>query len=90
MDESRRTKPIDFLNSEVADILAESASSSDPLYLMDGDQPRLVLLDARVFAQFEEQMALLRVLALGQNEIEQGKFREAEAVLAELEQEDRQ
>ena len=90
MDRSRRTKPIDFLKSEVADILAEAAASSDPLYLIDGDGPRLVLLDAGVFAQYEEQIALLRVLALGQKEIEQGKFRDADAVLAELEQEDRQ
>jgi PHD/YefM family antitoxin component YafN of YafNO toxin-antitoxin module len=84
MDGSRRTKPIDFLKNDIADILAEAAASSEPLYLTEGDQPRLVLLDASLFAQYEEQIALLKVLSLGQKEIAQGKFRDAEAVFAEF------
>lgn len=70
MDGSRRSKPIDYLKNDVANILAEAAASSERLYLTKGNQPRLVLLDAGAFSQYEERIALLKVLALGQKEIE--------------------
>jgi PHD/YefM family antitoxin component YafN of YafNO toxin-antitoxin module len=90
MNESRRTKPIDFIKSDTAAVMAEVSASGEPLYLVDGGEPRLVLLDVEEFARMEEQLALLKLLAQGREEIAQGRFRDAESVFAELDREDQQ
>lgn len=87
MDEKPRTRPLEFLSNTVDEIVAEVSASAAPLYLLDGGAPRLVLLDAAAFAELEERVALLKLLLQGEREISQGKFRDFEAVFAELEQE---
>lgn len=47
-------------------------------------------MDAKSDEEREEMLALLKVLALGNRDIEQGRFRSAEDVFAELDQADPQ
>jgi len=44
--------------------------------------------DAQFHQQPEETLALLKLLALGGRDIEQGRFRDAETVIADLDKED--
>ncbi len=46
----------------------------------------LVVMDVKSFEEQENTLALLKILALGKREIEQGQFRDAEDVFATLEQ----
>ena len=41
-------------------------------------------MDIRSFEEREETLALLKALAIGNREIEQGKFRDAEDVFTEI------
>jgi len=41
-------------------------------------------MDVKSYEEQEQTLALLKILALGNREIEQGKFRDAEDVFAEL------
>jgi hypothetical protein len=45
-------------------------------------------MDVRSHEEHEATLALLKVLALGNREIEQGQFRSADKVFAELDPED--
>ena len=45
-------------------------------------------MDVKSYEEQEETLALLKILALGNREIEQGKFRDAEDVFAELDKAD--
>ena len=45
-------------------------------------------MDVRSFEEQEETLALLKILALGNREIELGKFRDAKDVFAELDKAD--
>lgn len=43
-------------------------------------------MDVKSYEEQEETLALLKILALGNREIEQGKFRDTEDVFAELDE----
>ncbi|MFZ4626327.1 MAG: hypothetical protein ACOYNF_19100 [Rhodoferax sp.] len=50
----------------------------------------LVVTDVQSFEQRENTLALLKILVLGNREMEQGEFQDAEAVFAELDLQDAQ
>lgn len=47
-------------------------------------------MDVKSFEEHENRLALLKILAMGNQEIEHGKFRDAEAVFADLDKADLQ
>jgi PHD/YefM family antitoxin component YafN of YafNO toxin-antitoxin module len=53
-------------------------------------EAKLVVMDVKSFEEQEDTMALLKLLAMGNREIEEGKFREAEDVFADLDRADHQ
>ncbi|KPG93705.1 hypothetical protein AEQ67_24870 [Pseudomonas sp. RIT-PI-q] len=53
-------------------------------------EAKLVVMDVKSFEEQEDTMALLKLLAMGHREIEEGKFQDAEDVFAELDKADRQ
>lgn len=86
MADTIRKKPLDFLKNDTSTVMAEVAASPEPLFLTEEGRARLALLDADRFLMLEEQLALLTVLAQGQQEIAQGRYRDVDAAFAELEQ----
>ena len=57
------------------------------LITQNGEAKRVVM-DVKSYEEQEETLALLKILALGNREIEQGKFRDAEDVFADLDNTD--
>jgi PHD/YefM family antitoxin component YafN of YafNO toxin-antitoxin module len=53
-------------------------------------EAKLVVMDVKSFEEQEDTMALLKLLAMGNREIEEGKFRDAEDVFADLDKADHQ
>ena len=47
-------------------------------------EAKLIVMDVKTYEEQEETLALLKILALGNREIELGKFRDIEDVFAEL------
>ncbi|MFA5825106.1 MAG: hypothetical protein WC825_03925 [Gallionellaceae bacterium] len=56
----------------------------EPLLITQDGEAKLVVMDIKSYEEQEQTLALLRMLALGNKEVEQGKFRDAEDVFAEL------
>ena len=84
MNISNQIKPISYLKSHTAQIVKELASSREPMVITQNGEARLVVMDVQSFEQRENTLALLKILALGQREIEQGAFEDAEAVFLEI------
>lgn len=89
MKYSTQVKPISYLKSHAAEIVKEISESREPMLITQNGEAKLVVMDVRSFEENEEILALLKILALGKHEIEKGRFRSAEEVFAELENEDR-
>jgi prevent-host-death family protein len=83
---STQIKPISYLKSHTAEIVKNLSISREPLLITQNGEAKLVILDIKSYENWEESLALLKLLALGNHEIEQGKFRDAEAVFAELDE----
>ena len=87
---SSQIKPISYLKSHTAEIVKTLTESREPLVITQNGEAKLVVMDVKSFEEQEDAMALLKLLAMGNREIEEGKFRDAEDVFAELDKADHQ
>ncbi len=85
---STQVKPISYLKSHAAEIIKDISENREPMLITQNGEAKLVVMDVKSFEEQEEMLALLKVLALGNREIEQGKFRDADDVFAELDKAD--
>jgi prevent-host-death family protein len=88
MKYSTQVKPISYLKSHTAEIVRELTESREPLLITQNGEARLVVMDVRSWEEQAETLAMLKLLALGNREIEQGRFRPAAEVFAELDRDD--
>ncbi len=58
------------------------------MLITQNGEAKLVGMDVRSHEEYEETLALLKLLALGNREIEQGNFRSAAEVFAEMDHQD--
>lgn len=87
---SSQIKPISYLKSHAAEIVKTITETREPLIITQNGEAKLVVMDVKSFEEQEDTMALLKLLAMGNREIEEGKFRDAEDVFAELDRVDHQ
>ena len=85
---SSQIKPISYLKSHTAEIVKTLTESREPLVITQNGEAKLVVMDVKSFEEQEDTMALLKLLAMGNREIEEGKFRDAEDVFADLDKVD--
>lgn len=81
---STQVKPISYLKSHAAEIIDSITENREPMLITQNGEAKLVVMDVKSYEEQEETLALLKILALGNREIEQGRFRPADDVLAEL------
>ena len=86
---STQVKPISYLKSHAAEIVKDITANREPMLITQNGEAKLVVMDVKSYEEQEETLALLKILALGNREIEQGKFRSAKDVFDDLDQVDR-
>jgi prevent-host-death family protein len=84
MKPSTQVKPISYLKNHAAEIASTLAESGEPLLITQNGEARLVVMDVAAWEQQEQTLALLKILALGNRDIEAGAFRDASRVLDDL------
>ena len=87
---STQIKPISYLKSHAAQIVKELGESRQPLVITQNGEATMVVIDVKSYEERENTLALLKLLAIGNSQIEQGKFQDAEDVFANLEKIDLQ
>ena len=85
---STQVKPISYLKSHAAEIVKDITENREPMLITQNGEAKLVVMDVKSFEEQEQTLALLKILALGNREIEQGKFRDVEDMFAELDKAD--
>ncbi|QQX83202.1 type II toxin-antitoxin system Phd/YefM family antitoxin [Cupriavidus necator] len=86
---STQVKPISYLKSHAAEIVKDISESGEPMQITQNGEAKLVVMDVSSYERQEETLALLKLLAMGSRDIEQGRFRDADDVFADLDKEDR-
>lgn len=81
---SSQVKPISYLKANAAEVLIHLAEQREPLVITQNGEAKAVLQDVASFEETQETLALLKVLAIGNQEIEAGKVKPAAEVIARL------
>ena len=81
---SSQVKPISYLKANAAEILTTLTEQREPLVITQNGEAKAVLQDVASFEETQETLALLKILALGNQEIAAGKVKPAADVIARL------
>jgi len=69
---SRQIKPISYLKANAADVLRELEEQRKPLIITQNGEAKAVLQDVASYEETQETLALLKILALGSQQVERG------------------
>lgn len=78
---SAQVKPISYLKANAAEVLLDLAENREPMVITQNGEAKAVLQDVASFEQTQETLALLKLLALGNQDIEAGRTKPARAVV---------
>jgi len=81
---SSQIKPISYLKAHAAEIVRELGEKREPLVITQNGEAKVVIQDIESYEQTQETMALLKILALGTRQIEEGKVQPAKDVIKRL------
>jgi prevent-host-death family protein len=81
---STQVRPVSYLKANAADVLADLNERRAPVLITQNGQARAVLVDVVSFEETQETLALLKILALGQREIEAGETVDARSAIAAI------
>lgn len=71
---SNNIRPISYLKEKTTAIIREITETREPMVITQNGNATFIVQDIKSFEQTQETMALLKILALGQSEIMNGKF----------------
>jgi prevent-host-death family protein len=84
MKYSTQIKPISYLKANAAEVVRWLAEQREPMVITQNGEAKMVIQDVASFEETQETMALLKILALGNRQIEEGKVVPAADVIKRL------
>lgn len=81
---ARQIKPISYLKSHAAEIVRTLGDKQHPLIITQNGEAKVVVQDIASYEQTQETLAFLKILALGNRQIEEGKIQPADEVIKRL------
>jgi prevent-host-death family protein len=81
---SSQVKPISYLKANAAEVLSHLADQREPLIITQNGEAKAVLQDIASFEETQETLALLKILALGNQDVAAGKIKPVADVIARL------
>ncbi len=72
---STQIKPISYLKANAAEILQDLADRRQPMVITQNGEAKAVLQDVASYEQTQETLALLKILALGNQQLSQGRVK---------------
>ena len=81
---STQVKPVSFLKAHASEIVRTLGDRGEPLVITQNGEAKVVLQDIDSFETTQDTMALLKILALGNRQIEAGQVESAADAIARL------
>ncbi len=81
---STNIKSISYIKANAANVLDRLAEDREPMLITQNGEARAVLLDVQSYEDTQETLALLKLLALGQQDIAAGRTRPVADVIERL------
>ena len=74
MKMSEQIKPISYLKAHAAEIVRDMVRERGPLFITQNGEAKVVIQDIASYQQTQQTMAMLKILALGNRQIEDGNI----------------
>ncbi len=84
MKMSQQIKPISYLKAHAAEIVRNLVREKEPLFITQNGEAKVVIQDIESYEQTQQTMSMLKILALGNRQIEDGKVQTVSDVVARL------
>ena len=81
---SNRVKPISYLKANAPKVIEELEQGAPPLIITVNGEAKAILQDIESYEKTQETLSLLKILAMSQKSVAEGKVYPAEEVFAEL------
>lgn len=81
---SSQVKPISYLKANAAEVLHRLSEEREPLIITQNGEAKAVIQDVASYEETQETLALLKILALGNQDIEAGRVRPLAEVVSRL------
>ena len=81
---SRQIRPISYLKAHAAEIVRNLTEQQEPMVITQNGEAKVVIQDIESYEQTQQTMALLKILALGMRQVEEGNVLPAENVIKRL------
>ncbi|UZK66876.1 type II toxin-antitoxin system Phd/YefM family antitoxin [Sphingomonas sp. M1-B02] len=81
-----RIKPISYFKANAAEVMLDLADTREPMVITQNGEAKAVIQDIASYQEVQETLALLKILALGERDIREGKYRPFREVIAEMKQ----
>jgi prevent-host-death family protein len=79
-----RVKPISYVKANAADLIRELKENGEPLVITQNGEATAVMQDVASYEATQETLALLKILALGRRQVEEGRTVPADEVFRRL------
>lgn len=70
---STQIKSISYLKTNAAEIVRNAGNNTEPLIITQNGEAKIIIQSVEQYEQTQETMALLRILALGNRQIDNGQ-----------------
>ena len=81
-------KPISYLKANAAEVLTQLNIHREPLIITQNGEAKAVLQDVTSYEETQQTLALLKILALGNQQVATGQLEDAKSVIARLRREE--
>ena len=70
---SDNIKPISFFKANAAKVVQGLSESGEPMFITQNGEAKAVIQDIKSYEEMQETLALLKILALGEQQIAEGR-----------------
>ena len=85
MKVTENIRPITYLKTNSADLVGEVNESKKPIFITQNGEAKVVIQDLSMYQQQQDQLMMLKAIALGENEIKSNKTLKQSEVFTKLE-----
>ena len=81
---STQIRSISYLKAHASEVIRDLGQRQEPMVITQHGEAKAVMMDVKSYEQAQETLALLKILALGNRQIEEGKVSSVEDVFERI------
>ena len=81
---SKAVRPISYIKSHASEVIRDLESNGEAIVITLNGEAKAIIQDIRQYEKTQESLAMLKILALGKKQAEEGKFQPMDEAFDEV------